>query len=973
MRYKILILFILLVNFVFATQKVSTGSTDWGTASTWSPSGIPAASDTVTIVAGHTVTNGSNRSCGPLTINGTLSFTTSRTITVTGGVSVVGNIAGTGGVITSTGNLYLNSNVTNTTVAITLQTTAGLSITGTGTIPTLTINTTTTNSGNITVSTSLAGSNTLTNNGTLVIKGTSGITTLTATYSGNTVEYGGTGQTVKGTTYHHLTLSNSGIKTLGAVTTINGDLTMSGSAQLDVSASNFSLTIKGNWVNNSSNATPFNARSGTVTIGGSTTGTFTLSGTSTTAFNRISMNKGTDFTNYVFDIQSPFTMLTDGLRILNGAIKFSNTSSSFIPFNANISTSPNFTIPKTGGFWLNGSTVNYAVLIGMDWYVAGMLRVSNGTLNMGTNTSDGENVVAIDSSAVFKLEGGTINVSGRIGMYNTASYFQEFNISGGTLNLAIYSSTVAGRYCITSDRPSGTFTMSGGTIVFKKDCGSIASGYSDSLALKWGGSLSVSGGTIQLGDASTPVSQCFKINISGSIYNLTVASANATGILENNITIANDLTITSGKLDCNSRTLTISGNVVNDGVFTAGSGTVIFDGSSNKTISGSNSITFNNLTINKGSIANMTLNKGASVSGVLTLTNGNINTDATNYLTLTSTSTSTSGSVNSYINGPMVKQGSSDFVFPIGKNGKWMRLGITAPTTSSDFKAEYFNTQYSNIISKISTIKHVSKIGYWDLDRISGTGSTKVSLYWESASTEGINDCFYLTIGHFYSGQWIDEGPTTTTGSCLSGSGIIKTDNNITSFSPFTFASLSTSYNPLPITLVDFNLVKKSNGVEINWTTSNENNVSEFICEKSSDGQYYVSVDRLAPLNNGNTLKKYVTYDMNPYDGISYYRLVEIDLNGDKTYYNPASINIDKNNGFKLYPSITHVGRPIYFDTKENGVIYILDLTGRLIDIKTIDAGYKVELINNLPMGMYQIKFESENKNIVVTQKLLIQ
>jgi hypothetical protein len=37
-------------------QKTSTGSTDWNTASTWSPPGVPIATDNVIIRAGDIVT-----------------------------------------------------------------------------------------------------------------------------------------------------------------------------------------------------------------------------------------------------------------------------------------------------------------------------------------------------------------------------------------------------------------------------------------------------------------------------------------------------------------------------------------------------------------------------------------------------------------------------------------------------------------------------------------------------------------------------------------------------------------------------------------------------------------------------------------------------------------------------------------------------------------------------------------------------
>ncbi|NNT73231.1 hypothetical protein HKT18_13480 [Flavobacterium sp. IMCC34852] len=51
------------------TTKTSTGSGDWNTAGTWTPSGVPACGDIVTIASGHTVTVNATASAAGVTIN----------------------------------------------------------------------------------------------------------------------------------------------------------------------------------------------------------------------------------------------------------------------------------------------------------------------------------------------------------------------------------------------------------------------------------------------------------------------------------------------------------------------------------------------------------------------------------------------------------------------------------------------------------------------------------------------------------------------------------------------------------------------------------------------------------------------------------------------------------------------------------------------------------------------------------------
>lgn len=158
-----------------------------------------------------------------------------------------------------------------------------------------------TNTGTVTVNTSLGGAGTWFQDttGILGIGGTSTIAGLNSSAAGNIVKYTGTvPQTVIPTTYHHLDLTGNSIKTLlTGFTTINGNLvlgtnttttladdlviggnlTINSGATLDASASNYALTVKGNWIGTGT----FNPRQGTVTLLGTSQQTLNNSISST--------------------------------------------------------------------------------------------------------------------------------------------------------------------------------------------------------------------------------------------------------------------------------------------------------------------------------------------------------------------------------------------------------------------------------------------------------------------------------------------------------------------------------------------------------------------------------------------------------------------------------------------------------------------------------------------------------------------
>ena len=127
-----------------------------------------------------------------------------------------------------------------------------------------------TNTANRTAS---GGTLTVSNGGTLKIGGTN---TLPSNYSAHsigatsTIEYSGSNQTVatlnSSQKYGNLTISGSGTKTLQGAIGVATNLTIN-AGTLDVSASNFGLSVGGDFTNNVA-AANFNARSGTVTFNG---------------------------------------------------------------------------------------------------------------------------------------------------------------------------------------------------------------------------------------------------------------------------------------------------------------------------------------------------------------------------------------------------------------------------------------------------------------------------------------------------------------------------------------------------------------------------------------------------------------------------------------------------------------------------------------------------------------------------------
>lgn len=138
--------------------------------------------------------------------------------------------------------------------------------------------------------------------------------------------------------YHHLTISGSGAKTLADATDVNGNLSIDGSARLDVSTSNYQLNVGGSWQVTSSNGDPFVQRSGTVVFDGSSDQILS-SPAGLETFNRLTINKSGGNV-----LLSPGTGLTaNSLTLTNGGLNLNGN-------NLNILGSSPAAISRANGF-----------------------------------------------------------------------------------------------------------------------------------------------------------------------------------------------------------------------------------------------------------------------------------------------------------------------------------------------------------------------------------------------------------------------------------------------------------------------------------------------------------------------------------------------------------------------------------------------------------------------------------------------
>lgn len=123
----------------------------------------------------------------------------------------------------------------------------------------------------------------------------------------------------------------------------------------------------------------------------------------------------------------------------------------------------------------------------------------------------------------------------------------------------------------------------------------------------------------------------------------------------------------------------------------------------------------------------------------------------------------------------------------------------------------------------------------------------------------------------------------------------------------FTVVSLQAT-SPLPIELGTFTAKAiKSREVTLQWTTIQEKNNDYFIVERSRDAVNFAAIGQVKGQGTTSNPHNYEWTDSNPFTGVNYYRLKQVDLDGTLTYSKIEATTIEEKLAAKvlLFPNPT--------------------------------------------------------------------
>lgn len=485
-------------------------------------------------------------------------------------------------------------------------------------------------------------------------------------------------------------------------------------------------------------------------------------------------------------------------------------------------------------------------------------------------------------------------------------------------------------------------------------------------------------GTFNNGSATARIN----MNGVGKVFNATTSGSGGFTISSNyslagntsiggRISIASGITLDLAGFNLTANDFTTSGKIKASGVETlvvsnsltgTNTSTLIFDettpGTTNKLNNletrlgyGSNYTTYG-LILNSSLVVNtLTLTSGTVRVGSkdLTVLNNFAGGSSTSYVTTDLPTPGASGAGNLIT--PAVTGGTRLFV-PIGtitstSSNSYDPIAVT-PTNTSTFTIHLKNAgsstatpqPYPNFVAAIQTASKVAG-REWNISSSSPSATLlEITPAFPPGTTSPVIGRYNSTLP-----GW-EETPATRSSNTFSA--------NVYGFSQFSVGERTGFSNTLPILLTQFSVAAKTNSVALNWITAREIENANFQIEHSINGKDFKTIGTIKGSGSSAQAISYSFEHTAPAEGVNYYRLKQVDLDGQFTY-SPIKTAIIGTSSFVIKSNLVTNALDIITSTKAPVAFGIFSTSGQRM-LNDFAQGEKLVDVSRLPAGLYFVK-----------------
>ena len=510
------------------------------------------------------------------------------------------------------------------------------------------------------------------------------------------------------------------------------------------------------------------------------------------------------------------------------------------------------------------------------------------------------------------------------------------------------------------------------------------------------------GSTIQfIGNAVQQMSGNF--TGTSALWNLTMSKSGGTLTPNNNVEMRGNFLLNTaaptGQWIPNAKYFKVAGNWTNNGGTTthavATGSTYEFNGAAAQTYTNLvSNIDLYNVKMNQSPASTLTLTVGGfndmNVLDSLIFTSGKIVTGVQKVYHKTNTSPGlvTIGNANSYVIGNLrraLNTGLQTWNFPLGSTSFYNLAEIqytASPVTAYDLTGTFTLTSpWAPVVGPTATECVINTYdalqlfdqGYWTFNSSVGVGTGTYTMRLHN-NGETNNTGMGWTVSKYIAGAWSLQGscfiPSTPTNTQRTGMSGFNTD-----------FSTAQSQQPLPIELISFTAEPDGEGVLCNWATASESNNAYFEILRSYNGESFEIVNANNPIPGCgagvcNETRFYSYLDKDHCEGIQYYKLRQVDIDGNYSTSKPVAVNCKgKIDELTLYPNPAYSELTFTFFEPADGQISVefVDVLGKVVKSESVKVQKGINTIKSgledLAGGIYYLKIKRDGNTQEITRQ----
>ena len=172
----------------------------------------------------------------------------------------------------------------------------------------------------------------------------------------------------------------------------------------------------------------------------------------------------------------------------------------------------------------------------------------------------------------------------------------------------------------------------------------------------------------------------------------------------------------------------------------------------------------------------------------------------------------------------------------------------------------------------------------------------------------------------------------------------------------------------LPIELTNWRGTKKGSGIQLNWETQSEQNSSHFAVQRSSNLEYWETINVVKSIGNSSNEIGYESFDPSPLSRENYYRLMSVDQDGIYTFSDIISVKADTQRELVAYPNPSK-GTFQLLNAHSDDIksVRVVDISGFNIPFNQRDMNTGIEIgLTDSRKGIYFIycTFSNDETNV---------